>query len=279
MNRSRLLLLFGAFVFGALPASYFLLHQWQENRIVDAYLEEIGLSEAPVNRATAVAVSRAVRRDFNVDETRFDAIQYGSRPFLREDTEFLLTHREGLCGEGTRVIANLLQRLDFDATRVTLYNRELESAHTLVSVSLDGREILVDSINAMPEVTQTLETHDLSTADFNVLSYNDNLAERRRMAGNLHGYDEATIDFFTKYWLYSYEALPYAKLLTTVGLDVRAFNFDRPSLWVSSLAEKPHLVHAILVAPVAPLLTIGIWQLANRRAFRQRKQRKALRYV
>ena len=60
------------------------------------------------------------------------------RPFLRRGTEWLLRAREGWCGEGTRVMVNLLGRLGFDATRVTLYDAQLRAVHTLVSIRVGG---------------------------------------------------------------------------------------------------------------------------------------------
>jgi hypothetical protein len=126
-----------------LPTVYFLVLQWQEQQIMQRYLMSHGLHDAPITRETALRVSRAVRGDFVVDETAFENIDLVDQPFLRESTATLLQHREGLCGEGARVIVSLLHELGFDATRVVLFNDRLESAHALVSVQLDGGDFLV----------------------------------------------------------------------------------------------------------------------------------------
>ncbi len=252
-----------------LPTVYFLVLQWQEQQIMQRYLMSHGLHDAPITRETALRVSRAVRGDFVVDETAFENIDLVDQPFLRESTATLLQHREGLCGEGARVIVSLLHELGFDATRVVLFNDRLESAHALVSVQLDGGDFLVDSINSRPDVTAMLEAHTVSVRKFDVLHYTDNLEERRRMAAEAaHPRPEGMDEFFERYWLYSFEAVPYAKLLTTAGIDVRVFSFQRPYLWISALAEKPNLVRALLWSAL-PVSTLGLLLLYGRRQRRQ----------
>ncbi len=218
--------------------------QIQENKIVDHYLSSKGLTGLPISKETTIRVSDQVRKDFNINESSFIALKMAERAFFREDVGFLLTHKEGVCGEGTRVIVNLLNRLGFDATRVTLFNRELESSHTLVSVVIDTQEFFIDSINSNSYITELLKSYDISSNDFNLMHYSDKLAKRREFTkkeyqGNI---PEGYIDFFNYFWLYSYEAMPYTKLLTTIGVDCRMFNFGRPPSWISNLAEKPNTI-------------------------------------
>lgn len=231
-----------------IPSAYFALMQLQEDELVDHYISILGLRGLPLSKETALRVSDQVRKDFNTDEKTFTALKMAERPFLREDTAFLLTHKEGLCGEGTRVIVNLLLRLGFDASRITLFNKELQSAHTLISIVIGEREFLVDSINTSAQVTELLRANDISSSDFNVLHYSDQIATRRAFTGNDPNKFETKLftPFFDKYWLYSYEAIPYSKILTRIGLDVRVFNFGRPNRWISALAEKPNAMMSIL---------------------------------
>lgn len=246
------------------PAAYFFCLQAHEHSAIDRYLEETGLHGAPLTRETAVRVSQAVRQNFLVDEERFEALNVGHQPFLRASTLELLEAREGLCGEGTRVIINLLTELGFDATRVVLFNRHLESSHTLVSVELDGREFFLDTINSMPEITRLLETEDVSSRHFHVLHYTDDLKERRQLAAEQKtAHTEAMAPFFYHFWLYSYEALPYAKLLTTVGIDVRVFSFQRPFRFISSWAEKPNLIRGLIWLVCPPLALWVIFALGR----------------
>ena len=238
-----------------LPSMYYAYMQMQENAIVDQYLSQNKLGGLPIVKETALRVSDQVREDFNVNENTFAALNLEERPFLREDVGFLLTHREGVCGEGTRVMVNLLSRLGFNASRITLFNKELQSLHTLVSVVIDEQEFFLDSINSTAEVNELLRNNNLSSNDFDLMHYSDNISTRRQFVrtGESRIASEGLIKFFDSYWLYSYEALPYSKLLTKIGLDVRVFNFRRPNRWMSILAEKPNMVMFLVTLIVAVL--------------------------
>jgi hypothetical protein len=232
-----------------LPSMYYAYMQMRENKIVDQYLSSNNLIGLPVSKETAVRVSNQVRNDFNVNNSSFVALNVSERPFLREDVAFLLTHKEGLCGEGARVVVNLLNKLDFDATRVILFNKYLQSAHTLVSVLIDEHEFFVDGLTTSHEVNKFLINSNISSNDFILLHYSDNVDKRREfdrrkefVLSNQTNKSEEYINFFNHYWLYSYEATPYTKLLTKIGIDVRVFNFNRPSHWLSVMAEEPNLV-------------------------------------
>ncbi len=226
-----------------LPSMYYAYMQVQENKIVDQYLSSNNLIGLPINKETAVRVSNQVRNDFNIKESSFVALNFAERSFLREDVGFLLTHKEGLCGEGARVVVNLLNKLGFDATRVTLFNKKLQSSHTLVSVLLNGREFFIDSINSSEVVNNLLNKSSISSIDFDLLHYTDDISKRRKFVkSSQKSKSEQYVNFFNYYWLYSYEATPYSKLLTKIGFDVRVFNFQRPNHWISVMAEKPNLV-------------------------------------
>lgn len=246
-----------------IPSAHYAYRQLQENRIVDHYLNSRGLASLPVSKASAIRVSDQIRSDFNVKRSSFVALKMGDRPFLREDTRFLLTHKEGECGEGTRVIINLLSRLGFDATRITLYDRTLNPAHTLVSVVIDGSEYFVDSINSSVEWNGLLKTYDVSTLHFNVLPYEGNIITRTdssKKAASL-GTPESLAGFLNHYWLYSYEAIPYSKLLSKARMSVRAFNLERPHRLVSLLAEKPNLLMFFFTFALSLLITYILHRL------------------
>lgn len=269
--RARYLVLVGGLLLaGLVPATYHLLRQIEEDRVVERYLAANGLAGLPVTRDTAIRISDQVRRDFNTDERSFKVLNMTQRPFLREDTGFLLRYKEGLCGEGTRVLVNLLRHAGFDATRITLYDRDLNSAHTLVSIELNGSEFLVDTIKSDPDINAYLRSTEVSPDDFRLLHYSDDYSVRvgtswpARMKRPPHR-------FFDAYWLYSYEATPYAKLLSKAGMDLRVFNFDRPPAPLSALAEKPRLIMAgaasvaALFAVVLVLATGALWRRLRRR--------------
>lgn len=241
-----------------MPGISFLFLQHKENISIDNYLVNAGLVGQEVSKQTAIRVAQKIRQDFNTDIEAFEALDIFNRPFLRESTQFLLKHKEGLCGEGTRVLVNVLNRLGFDSTRVTLYDDRLNSAHTLVAVKIDEREFFVDSINSWPSVTRLLEQKDVSTADFALSKYSNSLAERHQFRNHVTAVDgDVKEAFLDKFWLYSYEATPYTKVATKMGMNVRIFNFKRPPRFISGLAEKPYLIVAIIVLGAAIVLFIG----------------------
>ncbi len=259
-----------------LPAAGFALRQRGEDAAVDRYLRAHDLAGLPVTQATAVRVARTVRADFVCDRAKWKSLDYAHRPFLRHETAWLLAAREGLCGEGTRVIVSLLQRLGFDATRVTLYDRRLQGVHTLVSIRLGGREILVDSINSADSVTQLLDRGDTSTRDFRVAGYSGDVLDRDAMTRALAERDTADADplrarFFGAYRVYSYEALPMSKLLARAGLNWRVFNLSRPPAWMSVLAERPFAIMAVAALALAVVFDAVVlaWVVARRRARRR----------
>lgn len=233
------------------PAGWYAVRLIGEHIVLNAYLRERGLAGLPVTKETAVRVSQAVRADFETDQTKWRRLDYTRRPFLRRSPGWLLEAREGLCGEGTRVMVALLGRLGFDATRVTLYNQHLQGVHTLVSVKLGDREVFIDSINSPEDFSQLLNTQDISAADFRIAHYSEDILQRlgsraKADPGDPVAADSVRTRFFDFYRVYSYEAFPASKLVHAVGLDWRVFNFNRPPRWVSSLAERPRAIMTLL---------------------------------
>jgi len=239
-HRKKKLLLFWVLLAlgGLVPLKYFLT-QIEENKIVEEYLSKNNLIDLNISKESALKVSDQVRKDFNIKESSWLGLNMDDRPFLREDVATLLTYKEGVCGEGTRVVVDLLNRLGFDATRITFYNKRLQAEHTLVSVVINEKEFFIDTINSLPKINTLLREHNISSDDFDVIHYTDNITDRRVFA---EASQNRKRDFSTEleyYWLYSYTATPYTKLLSKLGFDVRVFNFDRPSHFASVLAERP----------------------------------------
>ena len=233
--------------------------------IVDSYLYPIftDINNGQTTRENAIKVSQFVRTNFNTDESTWKNLRMDQRPFLRNEVDELLRIKEGLCGEGARVLVVLLQRLGYDATRLTLYNRHLQSSHTLVSVMIGGKEEFVDSINTPSWLNSFLNENVINVSDFLLMHYSSNVLVRRAFAENLQRTAE-NHKFFEEYKIYSYEAIPYSKLLTKIGLDVRVFNFSRPGKWISFLAESPKLIKSILCFAFPIPLFFAAWVLHRR---------------
>ena len=269
-SRERARWLWALLALSFVPAVVFGFLQAHEDRVVDGYLREHGLVGLPVNDATALRVSHAVRAEFETDSSKWVAYKLAERPFLRRGTEWLLRAREGWCGEGTRVLVNLLGRMGFDATRVTLYNSRLQGMHTLVSIRVGGKERLVDSINTPPELNAFLDRAALSTANFRVLHYTDDIVARHARWNELSARDTVETDlyreqFFRDFCTYSYEAFPVTKLITRVGVDWRVLNLARPPRWVSMLAEKPRSIKAVVSLAIALVFDAALLLAARRR--------------
>jgi hypothetical protein len=223
---------------------FYLVRQVREDRIIDNFLVQNQLDNSPVSKATAIAISRKVESEFNVDPSTFSMLNMDGRPFLREDAGFLLTHKEGLCGEGARVIIRLLNARGFDATRVTLYDRYMQFAHTLVSVQLGDERFWIDTINSKDSLTSLLERENISEDNFKYLNYSDKISQRLEKIEEHRAVDET--EAFQKnmgeYFLYSFESIPFTKLLAKMGMEKRVFNLRRPPHFISVLAEKPNMV-------------------------------------
>jgi hypothetical protein len=255
-----------------LPAINYFTKRIQSDSAVETYLSEHGLLGLPLTRETAIRVSDQIRKDFNTDVKTFKALNVGTRPYLRDDVAFLLKYREGLCGEGARVLVRLLIDMGFDATRITLYDEHLQPSHTLVSVMLQGKEFLVDSINSTSSDNRILRRYVVSTNGFNVLHYTDNILRRweRESEQSRTKIPEELQSFYDSYWLYSYEAIPATKVLTGLGMNVRIFNFGRPGKWVSTLAERPNTFLMILSLVCSVVITFLAHLLLRHRIFAAR---------
>lgn len=251
------------------PAAWFFSLQWIEDRMVIDYLRAHGLYEIEPTKTNAMRIAEQVRNDFNTDETFFKALDYETAPFLRHDTRFLLTHREGTCGHGTRVIINLLRAAGFeDVTRITLYDRYLNPSHTLVAVREGGRSYLVDSINSRPWFTTFLEEHDVYVDQFPIMSHVDSMSMRRAWVEELKSreYEGEWARIFERFWTYSYDATPLSKIGSVFGLRIQAFSLERPSPIISMLAERPNGLLGVVWTAIGTLgLTIVLLMRKNPR--------------
>lgn len=232
------------FALTLVPPFYYLVRQYKEDKIVEEYMAEHQLQNLRVSKAAATSIARQVAADFNVKPETFQWLKMDNRPFLREDAGFLLTHKEGRCGEVARVIVRLLNANGFDATRVNLYDRYMQFPHTLVSVQLGKEHFWIDTIISKYNLRNLLENKDISEDNFRYLAYSDKVSDRREKVGVHHDVDEA--EEFRKnsddYFLYSFESVPFTKLLSKVGIEKRVFNHRRPPHFISVLAEKPNMI-------------------------------------
>lgn len=233
----------------ASPAVFYAAKQHQENQLLISYLETVPTSPDNSPWQNAKLISKKLREDFNVEEVTFTRLNMADRPFLRESSDYLLEIKEGLCGEGTRVLVNLLLLAGYDATRISLYDRYLNSSHTLVSLRYDGNEYLIDSINTPAYTNRFLNNHQINAESFHIVHYSDDVTARMDELAEISASENKADPaspveerFFERFRYYSYEALPYTKVVSVFNVDARILNFDRPSKFISSLAEKPYQI-------------------------------------
>jgi hypothetical protein len=234
----------GALMIVAATLVFFLLlnlrNHWKEKIAVENYVLENNLNlDGVQSKEHAVRVSDSIRQAFNTDKDSWTFFDRSSEPFLRHSVLTLLEYREGKCGKGTRVLVKVLQQLGYDATRVSLYSRTLSAStgHTLVSVVIDGKEYLIDSINSSGDFNSFLRYNNVSCKDFGISQYS------KRFVKDSNGLKVhlATQSFS----IYSYEAVPVSKILSALGMGFRVFNLKRPSTTVSYFAESVYLLHSV----------------------------------
>jgi hypothetical protein len=247
IKQNRYKVILAIFAVTLLPSLYYFHKQFEESKIVHRYLAENHLDNLPVSKPSAFRIARQVAGDFTVDQKKFKVLNMNNRPFLREDAGTLLLCREGLCGEGTRVIVRLLNASGFNATRITLYDRYMQYAHTLVSVELDEDSFWIDSINSRDSLTTLLEHESISAKNFDYLFYQDRIDQRLDKIEYFQSAEksEAFKKNLSMYYLFSYEAVPWTKMLAKLGMNMRVFNLERPPRLISALAEQPFLIMAI----------------------------------
>lgn len=257
--------------FVASPAVYYAYRQAKENTILQAYLDQLNLDMTAPAWDNAKRISTQLRNDFIIDETQFKRLDMADRPFLRESSDYLLEIKEGLCGEGTRVLVNLLLLAGYDATRVSLFDRYLVSSHTLVSLQVDGEEYYIDSINTPEDVNDYINSHQINADSFNIVKYSSDVTARmddlqdakarfRQFSSESSDDESVAVEhhFYDRFLFYSYQALPVTKLASVFNMDVRVFSFDRPGVLVSSLAEKPYQIMSVFWLLLATGMTIFV---------------------
>jgi hypothetical protein len=232
-------------------SAWFTIQQHRENVVIRKFIQENHLAGLPVSKMTAVGVTNVLRRQFNTDEATFKKIDLQHRPLLRHDARTLLEAREGLCGEGTRVLICILGELGFNATRVGLYQQQFQVGHALAAIQIGGKDIFVDSIGSDDEINEAINENEIGPKDFAISSYSNDLTQLRTELASLA--NKNSNPFGPSYVAYSYEAIPYNRVASLMGLQVRVLNFKRPAALISYLVERPNTILAIFWAGVTIL--------------------------
>jgi len=260
----QVILACSSIIFFTFSCYNFFLHL-KEERAIEQYLKSNGISlDAPLSKELAIKVSEIVYRDFNTNTKTWKHLDLKRRPFLRNSVSELLVWKEGVCGEGARVIVRLLQKLGFDATRINLYTPKLGgTGHVAVSVLLNGKEFFVDTINSPSWFHRLVKESNVGTYCYSIIHYKVRLERKGKECKML----------VEHYPLYSYEAIPFSKILNLLGFDVYVLNLSRPNKYISYLAESVYLAKA-LVLLLLSLFSVSLIVVINNHVRKLMKKRE-----
>ncbi|MEI6681831.1 MAG: hypothetical protein WCO44_04350 [Bacteroidota bacterium] len=198
------------------------------------------------SKKNAFILSDKIRSEFEVDTTKWKnrSTDYGKMPYFRYSVKKLLNAREALCGGGARVVCRLLLESGYDATRVVLFKRNFGAlGHVVVSVVIKGKEYWIDTLNSSDDLNELMKKKDINALTVKIIPYQQRY--NPRFIDVKYNSDSLINKFQHSYIAYSYEALPFSKLLNSIGVDVYVLNLKRPPYIFSYLAESVFLLYAL----------------------------------
>jgi hypothetical protein len=255
--KSIFVIIGGVFLMLAFYNAYW---HYKEEKFIKGYILKMGIIESQYNSKIEYfhAISDFVNNDFNKDKSTWKYTNLQNRPFLRQSVYELLTNKEGLCGEGARVMVRILHSLGYDATRLAFYSKKFGAAHALVSVYADGVEMIVDSINYPKELNQIIRKNPHSMSEIDLIYYGQRFI--KKSSNELTPFAK----FFQEHYAtYSYEAIPCSKLISALGFNMHIFNYDRPNKLLSYIAESVFLIKSIVFF-IFFLLWINVYFIIKR---------------
>jgi len=231
---------------------------YKEEKLITKYISDMNIKRSDFNTTTEYfsSISEYLNNDFNTDAKTWKHSNLLGRTFLRNSVMELLEIKEGVCGEGTRVMIRILQSLGYNASRIAFYDKRFGAAHALVSVIIKDTEIIVDTINYNKELHEILKNNKINMKQIDIIHYNDRFVELNKTNPSEFS------NFFKKHYAtYSYESIPYVKFASKLGADKHIFNFDRPNKYISYLAESVYLIKAIFFFILLIILTFIYYYL------------------
>jgi hypothetical protein len=222
--------------------------EWRAvSRLAAELAGDLASPESVVDRLTT-AVQARVRATAN---GRFYKAR--TRPLLRHTAWETWVHGEGLCGEGTRLIVNLLRARGIAASRVSLSNDATGFYHVAVAVH-DGRGWrLVDSIGSPPGFREWSRANRLPLHRLVTFESSFGGAPVHRIAN----------PYFTRFSFFNWSRV----LPTAVEVNQRvAF-----PAWVVLVTENPPLTRGLAKVTIA---VVALGAVGATMAFRRRARRR-----
>jgi len=228
------------------PIFIFVSLHIEENIKLNKFITDRKLDKLKISKESAIIISDSVKSYFNSDITKWKTTEknFNKMPYFRHSVLDMLKSHEAVCGGGTRFLTRILIKLGYNATRILLLTSNFGSrGHSCVSMYINGREYFIDSINGGIDIETLFRNYDIGTIDLMIIPYSKR-------------YDSVYLDakynedtniqaFQKKFTAYSYEALPFSKILNTVKFNVYVLNFHRPSVMISYIAESVYLLYAL----------------------------------
>lgn len=201
----------------------------------------------------AALIQHAVRARTS---TRSNGLHYSvkSRPKLRHTAWQTWQMAEGQCGEGARLIVNLLQLAGVPATRVNLTNSSPRFYHTAVAYQDKGEWWFLDTIN--------------SSAEFLEWSRLEPRAMSSLVSIKMHHGGALLISSQNPY----FERYSYAPWTRILGKSMEVNQFIPLPQWLNHILENPNLILGLLKMGLIAAAFI-IWQ-ATRLVWRFRRRHR-----
>ena len=226
--------------------SIFVVLHFDEIYVVHKFLKNNSILFGEQSKKNAFIISDKIRSEFEVDTTKWKnrSTDYGKMPFFRFSVKKLLIAREALCGGGARVLCRLLLESGYDATRVVLFTRNFGAlGHVVVSVVIKGKEYWIDTLNSPEDLNDLMKNNDINALTVKIIPYQQRY--NPRYINVKYSQDSLVNKFQHSYIAYSYEALPFSKILNLIGVDVYVLNLKRPPYIFSYFAESVYLLYAL----------------------------------
>ena len=224
----------------------FLCFHYIETSVVNKFIENHALKFPGQSKKNAFLISENLRAEFEVDTTKWkiNPTDFAKLPFFRTSVKKLLSSREALCGGGARVLCRILLESGYNATRVVLFTRNFGAmGHVIVSIMVNGKEYFIDTLNSPDDLNELLKKYDINSDVIKIIPYKQRY--NKKFIDVRYSKDSLISKFQRNYIAYSYEAVPFSKLLNSIGFDVYVLNLKRPPFIFSYFAESVNLLYSL----------------------------------
>ena len=179
-----------------------------------------------------------IERDIDHDSREISL----ERPKIGWSIGKIINRRQGLCGEGTRLLYHIYNKLGFNSRRVYLHGNT--KVHVLLEVKIDNMWVLIESINGPGKYfTEYLDISAKSISDY-----------------FLYGpwrYHVTPKEFMYEYGYYNYSYLPLNGLLNNKYTFTEVYVHRPMPAGINYILETPYLLYLTFLLGVLLLININ----------------------